>query len=206
MAKDYFADLKKQPYPLFVAPRPYSFDLNEDMLRMIREEFGAEVAAAKLAEAIKGKPKGEIEKAGKQFFEEFGQQWMNRVMQLGEEYPDRTIEVILESIDRDGNQFMVFPHVPQRYVEIAYLATQQFLKLPINDDTGKPLGPLGICVGPSGDLFLADFQMEGDRKSRVMRIVMEEGHPKEKRPLELLRFHASSRLCKRRTVSPNRSR
>jgi len=131
MAKDYFAELKKQPYPRFVAPRPYSFDLNEDMIRMIREEFGAEGTAAKLAEAIKGKAKGEIEKAGKQFFEEYGQNWMNRVMQLGEEYPDRTIEMILESIDRDGNQFLVFPHVPQRYVEIAYLGIQQFLKLPV---------------------------------------------------------------------------
>jgi len=131
MAKDYFAELKKQPYPLFVAPRPYSFDLNEDMLRIIREEFGAEGTATKLAAAIKGKAKGEIEKAGKQFFEEFGQNWINRVMQLGEEYPDRTIEVVLESVDPDGNQFLVFPHVPQRYMEIAYLATQQFLKLPV---------------------------------------------------------------------------
>ncbi|HUT93460.1 MAG TPA: hypothetical protein VMY37_28610 [Thermoguttaceae bacterium] len=68
---------------------------------------------------------------------------------------------------------------------------EEFLKLPVNDDTGKPLGPLGICVAPSGDLFLADYQMEGDRKSRVMRIVMEEGHPKEIVPV-IVGFHVSN--------------
>lgn len=131
MAEDYFAELKKAPYTVFVAPRPYSFDLNTDMLQLIREEFNAEGIAAKLAEAISGKPKGEVEKIGKNIFEEYGQNWMRKVMQLGEEYPDRTMEVVRESIDRDGNQFLVFPHIPQRYIEIAYLATQQWLKLPM---------------------------------------------------------------------------
>ena len=56
---------------------------------------------------------------------------MKRTIQLGEEYPDRTIEVVLEAVDHQGNQFLFFSHVPQRYVEIAYLSTQQFLKVPI---------------------------------------------------------------------------
>ena len=125
MAEDVFKELKEAPYPLFIAPKPYSFDLNEDMIKIIRSEFGAEGIATKLAEATKGKAKGEIEKIGKQVFEEYGQNWMRKVMQLGEEYPDRTMEVVKESIDHDGNQFLVFPHIPQRYIEIAYLATQQ---------------------------------------------------------------------------------
>lgn len=131
MAEDPFKELKEKPYPLVVAPRPYSFDLNADMMRMIREEFGAEGIADKLAGAIKGKSKEEIERTGKEIFEEYGQNWMRKVIQLGEEYPDRTIEVVMETVDREGNQFLVFPHVPQRYIEIAYLATQQFLKMPI---------------------------------------------------------------------------
>ena len=131
MAEDYFAEQKKAPYSTFIAPRPYSFDLNEDMIRLIREEFGAEGIASKFAEAISGKPKSEVEKIGKEIFEEYGQNWMRRVMQLSDEYSDRTIEVVLESIDHEGNQFLVFPHVPQRLVEIAYLGNQQFLKLPI---------------------------------------------------------------------------
>ena len=56
---------------------------------------------------------------------------MKKTMQLGEEYSDRTIEMVKESVDRSGNQFLLFPHVPQRFVEIAYLGTQQFLKLPV---------------------------------------------------------------------------
>ncbi len=131
MPKDPFAELKKAPYPLFVAPRPYSFDLNEDMLKIIRNEFSAEAVASKLAEAIKGKPAGEVEKIGKDIFEDFGQSWMRRTMQLGEEYSDRTIEMVKETVDRSGNQFLIFPHVPQRLVEIAYLSTQRFLKLPV---------------------------------------------------------------------------
>ena len=56
-AKDPFAELKKAPYAVFVAPRPYSFDLNEDMVNMIRSEFGAESVADKLTEAIVDMPK-----------------------------------------------------------------------------------------------------------------------------------------------------
>ncbi len=131
MAKDYLKDLKKAPYPLFVPPRPYSFELNEDMVNLIREEFNADVVAGKLAAAIKGKARGEVEKAASALFEELGESWMRRTMQVGEEYPDRTVEMVKESVDRQGNQFLVWPHVPQRFMEIAYLSTQEFLKVPI---------------------------------------------------------------------------
>jgi hypothetical protein len=131
MAEDYFKKLKEAPYPRFVAPKPYSFDLNEDMVKIIREEFNADVVSSKLAEAIKGKVKGEVEKVASALFEDLGEKWMRRTIQLGEEYSDRTIEMILESVDRQGNQFMFWPHVPQRFVEIAYLSTQEFLKVPI---------------------------------------------------------------------------
>jgi len=131
MAEDYFKKMKETPYSVFIAPKPYSFDLNEDMVKLIRDEFNAEVVAGKLAEAIKGKAKNEIEKVASALFEELGESWMRRTMQLGEEYSDRTIEMIMESIDRQGNQFMAWPHVPQRFVEIAYLSTQDFLKVPI---------------------------------------------------------------------------
>jgi sugar lactone lactonase YvrE len=56
---------------------------------------------------------------------------------------------------------------------------EKFLDLPPHPETGEPFGPLGICLAPSGDLFVADYQMTGDRKSRVMRIVMKDGVPQE---------------------------
>lgn len=131
MATDYFAELKKQPYPLFIAPKPYSFDLNEDMIKILRQEFSTDAVTTKLADATKGKKGSQLEKAARDIFEDYGENWMKRTMQLGDEYSDRTIEVVQESIDRSGRQFMLWPHVPQRFIEIAYLANQEVLKLPI---------------------------------------------------------------------------
>ncbi|NQT16952.1 MAG: hypothetical protein HQ582_29615 [Planctomycetes bacterium] len=56
---------------------------------------------------------------------------------------------------------------------------QVFMELPNHPTTEKPMGPLGICVAPNGDLFFADFQQEGERQSRVMRVVMKDGEPQE---------------------------
>ena len=126
-----FVEMKKQPYPLFTAPRPYSFDLNEDMVQMIHKDFAADKVVDALVIAIKGKSKAEARKAGEGFFKDMGEKWMRKTIQLGDEYSDRTIEMILESVDRQGKQFLIFPHVLQRYVEIAYLATQDFLKVPV---------------------------------------------------------------------------
>ena len=129
--RDPFAELKKAPYDVFVAPKPYSFDLNEDMVNMIRSEFGAELVADKLSAAIKGKTKADVAGVASALFKELGGAWMQKTIQLSDEYSDRTIEVVLESVDRQGNQFLAWPHVPQRFVEIAYLGTQAFLKVPI---------------------------------------------------------------------------
>lgn len=130
-AKDPFKELKEAPYPLFVAPRPYSFDLNQDMIDMIKGEYGAEIVAGKLAEAVKGKTGAELEKAATALLSDLGKALMQRTIQLAEEYPDRTIEVVKETVDRNGVQFMIFPHLHQRYVEVATLGTQKFLKVAI---------------------------------------------------------------------------
>ncbi len=71
-----------------------------------------------------------------------------------------------------------------------------FFKLPDNPDSGKPFGPLGICQAPNGDFFVADFQAEGDRKSRVVRIVMKDGKPVEAKPV-VTGFHVSNAVVVR---------
>ncbi|MFV1965513.1 MAG: SMP-30/gluconolactonase/LRE family protein [Pirellulaceae bacterium] len=68
---------------------------------------------------------------------------------------------------------------------------EKFLDLGNHPETGKPVGPLGICVGPTGDLFLADFQMEGDRQSRVLKIAMKDGKPGNVTPV-ITGFHVSN--------------
>ena len=122
-------EAKKSPYPLFAAPASYSFELNEDMIALLRQEFDPAKIVAKFAQAIAGKQKDEVANEAKEIFSEYGREWMKKVLQLGEEYSDRTYDLLKEVIDETGEFF--FPHVPQRFIEIAYLSTQQFLKLPI---------------------------------------------------------------------------
>jgi len=122
-------EAKKASYPLFVAPRPYSFELNEEMIALLRQEFEPPGVVEKFTKAIAGKKGTEVDDIAKDVFGEYGKGWMKKVLQLGEEYPDRTHEVLRETIDRTGELF--FPLVPQRFIEIAYLSTQQFLKLSV---------------------------------------------------------------------------
>lgn len=105
--------------------------MNEDMVQMVRKDFDPDKVVDALSAAVKGKNKTEAQKAGEAFFKDMGEKWMRKTIQMGDEYSDRTIEMILETVDRQGKQFLIFPHVLQRYVEIAYLATQDFLKVPV---------------------------------------------------------------------------
>ena len=122
-------EAKKSSYPLFVAPRPYSFELNEEMIALLRQEFEPSGVVNKFTKAIAGKKGTEVDDIAKDVFGEYGKEWMRKVLQLGEEYPDRTHEVLREVIDRTGELF--FPLIPQRFIEIAYLSTQQFPKLSV---------------------------------------------------------------------------
>ncbi len=68
---------------------------------------------------------------------------------------------------------------------------EPFCDLPVHPVTNQPVGPLGVCLSPDGDLFLADFQSTGDRQSRVLRIVMQDGKPTDIKPV-ITGFHVSN--------------
>jgi sugar lactone lactonase YvrE len=68
---------------------------------------------------------------------------------------------------------------------------EKFLDLPNHPNTGQPIGPLGVCLAPSGDLFLADYQMTGARQSRVLRIAINDGKPGKIEPV-VTGFHVSN--------------
>ncbi len=62
---------------------------------------------------------------------------------------------------------------------------EDFYKLPPNPETGR-MGPMGIRVAPSGNLFLADNQIFHGKdgkplmgKSRLVRIVVKDGKPEK---------------------------
>jgi len=68
---------------------------------------------------------------------------------------------------------------------------QRLMTLPKHPETGEPIGPLGVCVAPNGDLFLADYQMTGQRQSRVLRISMRNGKPTRLKAV-ITGFHVSN--------------
>jgi hypothetical protein len=111
-------------------PKLYSYELNKEMMETIAEEFDPAAVAADFAKAVEGKSGDEAEAAAETFFTDHGTRWIRKSQKLGEEYPDRTYEVLLEAVDNlDG--YLRFALVPQRFLEIAYLATQDFPHLPI---------------------------------------------------------------------------
>ncbi len=71
---------------------------------------------------------------------------------------------------------------------------EKLIDLPLNPGTGQPIGPLGVCVAPNGDLFLADYQMTGERQSRVMQISMKDGKATGIKPV-ITGFHVSNAVA-----------
>ena len=118
--------------------KPLSFELNEDMLKLLREEFAPENIVAKFADAIAGKSGDGIENAAKEIFGSYGSEWIRRAHQLGEEYPDRTYEVLLQAID-DTDGYYKFSLLPQRFLEIAYLGAQDMYVMKIIENNHQRL-------------------------------------------------------------------
>ena len=111
-------------------PKLYSFELNKEMLAALAEEFDVDKLASDFAKAVEGKSTEEVASTAEDFFADYGTRWIRKSHKLGEEYPDRTYEVLLEAIDSTGG-YLRFALVPQRFLEIAYLATQEITHLPV---------------------------------------------------------------------------
>ena len=133
--KSHLAPFPKREYgtadfePIY-EPKPYSFELNEDWLSMMAKEFDMEKAVADFSKAISGKSKDEIEASGEHFFGKYGTDLMRRSLQLGEEYMDRTYEVLRAACDKTKG-YITWPLIPQRFIEAAILSTQDVLVMPI---------------------------------------------------------------------------
>ncbi len=112
-----------------------SFELNEEMLSLIAKEFNAEDVADRFAKEAAEKGAAE---AGESVFGAYGRQLAQRSLQLGNEYSDRTYEVMLEMIDHTGGAYK-FPLLPQRFLEIAYLSTQELYTFPIRYNSNQEL-------------------------------------------------------------------
>ncbi|MBA4181710.1 MAG: hypothetical protein C0506_14065 [Anaerolinea sp.] len=114
-------------------PKDWTFDLAEDLIDGIRDEFDPDDAVGELAPRVAGKPVDEAEEAALQFFTDYGRRWMDRTLELGEKYTDRAYETLKKAAERTGE--LAFPFIPERFIEIAYLATQPIYSLPIAENT-----------------------------------------------------------------------
>ncbi|MFH1485457.1 MAG: hypothetical protein ABIH46_05240 [Chloroflexota bacterium] len=115
-----------------------SFELSEEMLGLIGKQFDAQQLARKFAQATSGKRAEEIESIAEEMFARYGVDLIRRSLQLGEEYSDRTYEVLREAIDSTGGGLW-FPLLPQRFLEIAYLSTQDMEFLPVIENNPQRL-------------------------------------------------------------------
>jgi len=107
----------------------YTWDLSEDMITRLESEFGPE-ALRKEIKANAGGPRDAL-------FADFGRRWMERALELGEQYSDRTYEVLKTAAAKTGS--LAFPFIPERFIEIAYLATQPIYTLPIVENGARGL-------------------------------------------------------------------
>jgi hypothetical protein len=116
---------------------PLSFDLNQEMLDMLGQRLDIQRPVSKLVEILAGKRGAEAEEAARGIFEDYGREWAGLTLQLGERHSDRTYQVLKEVVDRTGS--FGFALIPQRFVEIAYLSTQQIRSLPIVENNNRRL-------------------------------------------------------------------
>ena len=110
------------------------FDLAEEMVQQLEQEYGPEALSGEMKKAFNGTPaKGEAES----FFSDFGRRWMERSIELGEEHTDQTYETLKKAAK--GIKELEFPFLSQRFIEIAYLSTQPIYTVPISENGAKGL-------------------------------------------------------------------
>lgn len=89
-----------------------NYRISKDLFETIENEFKTETIAKKY-----------LESKNPNLFKEYGKSLMERTYELGSkpEYSDRIYE-LMQIAAKDTGGEVRFPHVPQRFIEIAYLS------------------------------------------------------------------------------------
>ncbi len=85
--------------------------------------------------------------------------------------PDGSIIVSAPNVNDQTQPAVLLKVTPDNKAEVFYA-------MPAHPKTGKAF-PMGICLAPSGDLYVADCQwfVDADHQARVLRIPMKDGRP-----------------------------
>lgn len=110
----------------------YDYDLPEGLFQDL-SGLGVQELEKELAGRLE---RGLVLSALEEFFREYGQRVARAVLAAGKKYKDRTAEVMEEAARKTG---LVFPGIPQRYIEIWLLATRPRDKWRIQENSTRCL-------------------------------------------------------------------
>ncbi|MBS7249314.1 MAG: hypothetical protein KIH08_01780 [Candidatus Freyarchaeota archaeon] len=102
----------------------YDYYIADEVLKALGEEFSLEKTIREFASKIR-ESGGDPLKRGEQFFGEYGERAMKRAIELGDKYLDRQGEILKQVAQKTGH---IFPHIPQRYLEIMIMGTRPTAK------------------------------------------------------------------------------
>jgi hypothetical protein len=112
------------------ADRPsYSFDLAEEMIETLAEEFDPARSVGEAKARSEGKSGNEADEEVRAYFADHGRRLMERTIELSKAYPDQT-EVVMHR-DMEVTASDGWPFLAQRLMEIAFLGSQPIYTLPI---------------------------------------------------------------------------
>ena len=119
------------------ADDPKAFNLNEEMVSRIGQEFDFVKAAQSFSQQVKGKADDEIQKTAKELFGDFGRRLVIQCMEEEEKNPDMTYQTLKEYLEKTGMD--IFPLVPQTFIEIAFLSAMPIYEIKVIQNNADKL-------------------------------------------------------------------